>query len=289
MARKHQEVDIQDEPITVDMADGEPLYESDAYGSPQPDFGSDVTVMKQVGIGGPVPIVAPKHNTIQLQPIVVPLAVVPYLTQDSNVLRTDNRSAGGYAGDEAEESYREATSFDTVERKKTKTAKKKRKVSFPRIFSLASFIISALFVLPFLISYTTTKIGSMDIAGFNTLGFIRLWISAGFNIERDVFQLIYVIVMGLGGIGVIFTALGVIIGKYPKPLLSILSFLTSATFIGLLVYWIVKKTFVAKEQVAFIVLLAVSLFNFVVSIVFSILLNHREDREERRVKRGSEI
>ena len=290
MARKHQEVDIQEEPLMVDMADSEPLYEAEAYGSPQPDYGSDVTVMKQVGIGGPVPIVAPKHNTIQLQPIVVPLAVVPYMTQDSNVLRTDNRQAGGYDPDE-EESYREDTEFDTVERRRTKAVKKKRKVSFTRIFSFVSFIITALFIVPFFLSYKEANIGKMFIAEFDVIGIIRLWISAGFDIETDVIQLIYVIVMGLAGIQLLLTLLGVIIGKYPKPIVSILSFLTTGCFVGLLIYAIVDKnqTFVAKDEIGFIVLLAISALNFIMSILFSVLLNSREDREERIVRRGSEI
>ena len=36
------------------------LYESDAYGDPEPDAAASTTIMKPVGTGGPVPIVAPK-------------------------------------------------------------------------------------------------------------------------------------------------------------------------------------------------------------------------------------
>ncbi len=285
MSRKHQEVVIQDEPITVDMADGEPLYEADAYGSPQLDVGADVTVMKQVGIGGPVPIVAPKHNTIQLQPIVVPLAVVPYMTQDSNVLRTDSRQ-GGYESAE-EESYGEDTSFDTVERRKA--VRKKRKTSFPRIFSFVSFIVTALFILPFFLSYKMTNIGVMEIAGFDVIGIIKIWIAGGFDIEADVFNLIYVIVMGLACIQVVLTALGIIIGKYPKPISPILSFLNMGCFIGILVYDIVQGGFIADENIGLLVMLSVSAFNFLLTVIFSVLLNRREDREEQRIRRGSEI
>lgn len=285
MSRKHQEVVIQDEPITVDMADGEPLYEADAYGSPQLDVGADVTVMKQVGIGGPVPIVAPKHNTIQLQPIVVPLAVVPYMTQDSNVLRTDSRQ-GGYESAE-EESYGEDTSFDTVERRKA--VRKKRKTSFPRIFSFVSFIVTALFILPFFLSYKMTNIGVMEIAGFDVIGIIKIWIAGGFDIEADVFNLIYVIVMGLAGIQVVLTALSIIIGKYPKPISPILSFLNMGCFIGILVYDIVQGGFIADENIGLLVMLSVSAFNFLLTVIFSVLLNRREDREEQRIRRGSEI
>ena len=94
MSKKNRRQEVVLEPennAPVVFEEEKPLFEAEAYGSPQPEAGSDVTVMKQVGIGGPVPIVAPKHNTIQLQPIVVPLAVVPYMTQDSSVLRTEGR------------------------------------------------------------------------------------------------------------------------------------------------------------------------------------------------------
>lgn len=287
MSRKHQEdVFLEDEePVTVDMADSEPLYEADAYGSPQLDAGADVTVMKQVGIGGPVPIVAPKHNTIQLQPIVVPLAVVPYMTQDSNVLRTD-RGQAGYESEEEEE-YREDTEFAAVERKRA--VKKKRKVSLPRIFSLITFVITALFIVPFFLSYKETDIGVMAIDEFNVIGIIQLWISGGFDINYDVFNLIYVIVMGLAGIQVILSLLGVLFGKYPKPIAPILSFLNMGCFIGILIYNIVKDNFIVNDSIGFIVMLAVAAFNFVLSVVLSVLLNHREDKEELRSRRGSEI
>lgn len=287
MSRKHHEdVFLEDEePVTVDMADSEPLYEADAYGSPQLDAGADVTVMKQVGIGGPVPIVAPKHNTIQLQPIVVPLAVVPYMTQDSNVLRTD-RGQAGYESEEEEE-YREDTEFAAVERKRA--VKKKRKVSLPRIFSLITFVITALFIVPFFLSYKETDIGVMAIDEFNVIGIIQLWISGGFDINYDVFNLIYVIVMGLAGIQVILSLLGVLFGKYPKPIAPILSFLNMGCFIGILIYNIVKDNFIVNDSIGFIVMLAVAAFNFVLSVVLSVLLNHREDKEELRSRRGSEI
>ena len=67
----------------------EAVFESEAYGSPQPDAGMGTTVCKPVGIGGPIPIVAPRRTTIQLQPIIVPMAVVPYMSQDNDVLKVD--------------------------------------------------------------------------------------------------------------------------------------------------------------------------------------------------------
>lgn len=288
MPRKHQEVIIQEEqPEVVTVVESEPLFEAEAYGTPQPDAGSDVTVMKQVGIGGPVPIVAPKHNTIQLQPIVVPLAVVPYMTQDSNVLRTDTRAAGGY--ESGDDGYREATEFNTVERERSETRKKKKSPA-PRIFTLVTLVITALFIIPFLISCKFDNIGAMQIKAFDVIGLIKGWVDTKFSLSGDnAIGLAYIIIMMLAGVQLILSAIGLIIGKYPKPIAPILSFINMGAFIGLLVYFIVKKRFIVGDQVGFLVLLVLSILNFIISLVFSILLNSLEDRAEQRQKKGAEI
>ena len=71
----------------------EVLFESEAYGNAQPDAGMGTTVCKPMGIGGPIPVVAPKNNTIQLQPIIVPMAVVPYMSTFSGVSSFLEKSA----------------------------------------------------------------------------------------------------------------------------------------------------------------------------------------------------
>lgn len=286
MAKKHNEVAIPEEPAVVSFEESEPLFEAEAYGTPQPEAGSDVTVMKQVGVGGPVPIVAPKHNTIQLQPIIVPLAVVPYMTQDSNVLRTDSRGAGVY--ESGDDGYREATEFSTVER--TKSTKKKRKPMAARIFSLVTFLLSALVVLPFFLSNVVKDIGSMHITEFDVIMIFKVWIEAGFSVSgANAICLVYVILMFLTGVQVILALVGLIAGRYPKPIMPILSFISMAGFIGVLVYKIVSKNFVAGNEVGLLVLLVLSALGFVLSVIFSILLNHKEDKEEMNSKRGSEI
>lgn len=284
MAKKYQEFEVSEEPEVVTLEEVEPLFEAEAYGTPQPEAGSDVTVMKQVGIGGPVPIVAPKHNTIQLQPIVVPLAVVPYMTQDSNILRTDTRATGGY---ETDEDYREGVEFDT---ERTKEAKKKKGVSWVRILALITFVMSALTVLPFFLSEATENLGSMVIKDFNVIHIMRGWIAGGFmKSSADAINLVYFIVMCLVGIQTILTLLGVVIGKYPKPITPILSFITMGAFIGLLIYKIVSHSFAVKDEVGFLVLLVLSVLTFVLSLVFSILLNYREDKQEQKARKGAEI
>ena len=283
MSRKerNQEAFIKVDPVEQYVDDA--LLEAEAYGSPQPEAGSDVTVMKPVGIGGPVPIVAPKHNTIQLQPIVVPLAVVPYMTQDSNVLRTDARQAGGYIDNDE---YAEITQFESVTQQ-TRT-KKKRKNLLPRIFALVSLVFTVVMLLPFLISYSTGEIGAANITSFNIINIISVWANTKFS-WTPATNLIYIVVAFLTAVQVILLLIGAIIGKYPKPMIPIFSFINMGCLLGVLITEIVGKNFVASNEVGFIVVFCFSVVCFILSVVFSVILNHREDRAEMENKRKSEI
>ena len=280
MAKKdrNQAVVFSTEPIEQTLTEnGEPLFESEAYGSPQPEAGSDVTVMKPVGIGGPVPIVAPKHNTIQLQPIVVPLAVVPYMTQDSNVLRTDGRQQGGYVPDDE---YAESTQFEAVSRERTK---KKRHGLLPRIFALISLVLAAVALVPFLVSATLAD-GDM----FNIIDIIENWIANGFSWSPAT-SLLYIAVAFLAAVQAVLALVCAIIGKYPKPITPIFSFIDMSCMIGILISQIVAKTFDATKQTSFMIVLVASILGFLTSVVFSVILNHREDRVEQDKRRRSEI
>ena len=53
------------------------LYESEAYGDPEPDAAASTTVTKPVGIGGPVPIVAPKATPYSCSPSSCPSRSCP--------------------------------------------------------------------------------------------------------------------------------------------------------------------------------------------------------------------
>lgn len=128
MVKKNSEAfDLGTEPVReaeVLAADEqeETLYETDAYIAPETDPGANVTITKTIGRGGPVPIVAPRHDTIQLQPIIVPLAVVPYMSQDSAMLRTEGTQRGTVRSSE----YAEPVYFEPVNAKKDKNGAKNR-------------------------------------------------------------------------------------------------------------------------------------------------------------------
>lgn len=283
MSKKDKKQEIVMTPDTGEIkTDDEPMFESEAYTAPQPEAGSDVTVLKPVGTGGPVPIVAPKHNTVQLQPIVVPLAVVPYMTQDSSVLRTDGRGQNVYAQATVESD--EATDFQTISARKVK---KQVKVQ-PRVFALVTFLLSALTVLPFILSYFMPKIGNMSIEIFNVIGLIKGWIANGFELH-PLANLDYVVVAGLSAILTVVSLVAIIVGKYPRAFNFIFSLASAAALVALLVKWLIDKSFVAQEKVAFLVVLVLSLVNFVLTIVFSILMNKLDDKMENAENMSREI
>lgn len=278
---KKQEIVMTPDNGEIKLED-EPMFESEAYAAPQPEAGSDVTVLKPVGTGGPVPIVAPKHNTIQLQPIVVPLAVVPYMTQDSNVLRTDGRGQNVYAQATVEND--EATDFETVSARKVK---KKGKVQ-PRIFALVTFLLSALTVLPFILSYFMPSVGSVSIEKLNVIGVIKNWIANGFAL-RPLSNIAYIGVAAVSAVMTIASLISVIVGKYPRAFNFIFALASSGAMLALLIKWLVTKTFVASEKIAFLIVLVLCLVNLVLTIVFAILMNKLDDKVENMQNMSREI
>lgn len=278
---KKQEIVMTPDNGEIKLED-EPMFESEAYAAPQPEAGSDVTVLKPVGTGGPVPIVAPKHNTIQLQPIVVPLAVVPYMTQDSNVLRTDGRGQNVYAQATVEND--EATDFETVSARKVK---KKGKVQ-PRIFALVTFLLSALTVLPFILSYFMPSVGSVPIEKLNVIGVIKNWIDNGFAL-RPLSNIAYICVAVVSAVMTIASLISVIVGKYPRAFNFIFALASSGAMLALLIKWLVTKTFVVSEKIAFLIVLVLCLVNLVLTIVFAILMNKLDDKVENMQNMSREI
>ncbi|MBO4381015.1 MAG: hypothetical protein J5815_02545 [Clostridia bacterium] len=286
MSKKNRKKDVVLEPEnneTLVFEEDKPLYESEAYGSLQPEAGSDVTVVKQIGLGGPVPIVAPKHSTIQLQPIVVPLAVVPYMSQDSGVLRTEGKPA--YAGDE----YAEATDFS--EAQDAKRAKREKRLH-PRLFVLATLLISAVLVLPFILSYFMNSLGSLDFGGadhFNIIGTITSWIQNRAVDNDNLLRDILFIATGVSvAIMLVVELIAFLAGKYPRAFSIIFALISSGTSLAVLIIDMVAGSFVASERVAIIVFLALALFNLLLAIIFTVVFNRADDKEDRQ-KYSSEI
>lgn len=277
--KKKQEV-VTMQPSTEVGFETEPMFETEAYTAPQPDAGADVTVMKPVGTGGPVPIVAPKHGTIQLQPIVVPLAVVPYMTQDSSVLRTDARAQGNASADVDDE----ATDFEAIEAKKLK----KQRASRPRIFGLVTLLVSVVALLPFILSLFMDEVYGIDLTSFNLKTIIENWIADGFA-WRPLHNLGYVCIAGVNAICALFALLTIVFGKYPRLLNILLTLASTVALVVYLVLLIVRAQFVVADSVAYLVVLGASALNSVLAIVFTILMNKLDDKSENSQLSAMEI
>jgi len=96
------------------------------------------------------------------------------------------------------------------------------------------------------------------------------------------------LVAAVSGIGIILNLIGLLSGKYQKGGNGIFSFVNMMSFIGLIIYWSVIKSFVLANSVAFVILLGIACGTFVLSIVGSIVVSHFEDNED-RTARVSEI
>lgn len=283
MAKKDKNKEVVFSPDNGEVkVDDEPMFDAEAYGSPQPEAGSDVTVMKTVGIGGPVPIVAPKHNTVQLQPIVVPLAVVPYMTQDSSVLRTDGKQQGGYMSSSVDG---DVTEFENIEDEKIK---KKVKVQ-PRIFALVTFIVSLLTLLPFLIGRFATNVGDMDFSRYDVIGTITKWSEPnGFNI-RPLSNFAFIGVACVSAILMLTAIVSMIIGKYPRAFNFVLTLGSALALIAYLIKLVAAEQFVLNDFITLVVLVTIALLNLLLTIIFSFVLNKLDDEVDDTNRSSREI
>lgn len=261
----------------------ETLYESEAYGNPRPDEGMKTTVMKTVGVGGPVPIIAPKHNTIQLQPIIVPLAVVPYMSQDSSVLRTEG-------GEEDADGVRTAAvEFDAARIQAEKRAASRKLSTTFRIFSVVTFFLAALIAAGFMFAAFHPALGALDFSGNDVIGNIE--VIAGGAAPAVMSQTVTNIIAAFGvALALLASLLGVIIGKYARKTLIFSSVLALGAFAAELIAQAVRDTFSLAASGALILMAALAAVMFVVSAAFAAVAVRKEEETEEVIMRAeSEI
>lgn len=270
MARKknrQNEMTAQNQAVNFEQ---EPMFESDAYLTPQPEAGSDVTVLKPVGPAGPAPIVTPSHSTVQLQAIVVPLAVVPYMSHDSSVLATN---APAYAQAQQQAVAGQAAEFE-LEAKKLK----KQRKSQPRVFALVNFLLYAVALLPFILAIFMDEFKGISLKGYNVIAIIQNWIANGFSWQLGTIG--NVGIAAVLAIGAVISLLTIVFGKYLKFVNIVLTLLAVVAHVVFLVKWILNNQFVINNSIPFFVSGIASIVNFILAIVFSSLTNKLEDKTE---------
>ena len=260
------------------MLQEEVLFESEAYGSAQPDAGMGTTVCKPVGIGGPVPIIAPKNSTIQLQPIVVPMAVVPYMSQDNDVLKTEGVQL-------VEEYDTQASDFSRMEAEQKVEKKKKSQKAGARAASFFMFLLSGLVVVAYMLAYFKPEVFTLNFGkDLNVIGQIVDWTK---DIEPAdmATTILHAICFGLAGITAITTLITLIVGKLPAGFVLALSLISAVAVDAALIYNAVLATqdgakFVAKDWLEYIIVAGIATLAFIISIIVLVALNKKKDLYE---------
>ena len=251
MARKNHHVTTLSPEVTEAAAPAPvqeaALYESEAYGTPQPDEGATTTVMKPVGIGGPVPIVAPKHNTIQLQPIIVPLAVVPYMTQDTDVLRTDA----------------------------------------PQDAAFVTFVFAALAVAAYIVAYFHPQIHpEYSLAQVDIIGMIKKWVETGTPFDYSL-TLVNCLAALMLAVSFVASLVGFVAGRFARKTIALSALVALAAYAAELVHQVIAHHFDAEVDWAVLLMLALCGLVFVLAVAFAVAEIKREDREEEELLRSS--
>lgn len=246
----------------------EPMFESDAYYVPQPNAGADVTVLKTVGAGGPAPIVTPTNSTVQLQAVVVPVAVVPYMSHDSSILMAQTPA------------YRPYGQQQPIAPANTGAEKiKKQRKCQPRIFGLVNFLLYTVALLPFILAFFMDEVGGISLAHYNLIEIVHNWIANGFS-WTPLVNIGYFCIAAVLAVGAVISLLTIIFGKYAKVLNILLTLLAVGAHVAFLVKRIINNEFVPQASIAFLVCGIASVVNFIVSIAFTAATNKLADKAE---------
>ena len=260
------------------MLQEEVLFESEAYGSAQPDAGMGTTVCKPVGIGGPVPIIAPKNSTIQLQPIVVPMAVVPYMSQDNDVLKTEGVQL-------VEEYDTQASDFSRMEAEQKVEKKKKSQKAGARAASFFMFLLSGLVVVAYMLAYFKPEVFTLNFGkDLNVIGQIVDWAKET-EPANMITTILHAVCFGLAGITAITTLITLIVGKLPAGFVLTLSLLSAVAVDAALIYDAVAVTkggaeFVFNDFLEYIIVAGIATLAFLISIIVLVALNKKKDLYE---------
>lgn len=281
MARKNnvQNFVPEQEYVQEDVAlQEEVLFESEAYGNAQPDAGMGTTVCKPVGIGGPIPIIAPRNNTIQLQPIIVPMAVVPYMSQDSAVLQTEGQQL-------VEEYDTAASDFSRMEAEQKAEKKVKSQKAGARAASFFMFLLSGLIVVAYMLAYFKPEVLTLNFGRhLNVIGDVVAWAKGTAPADMAT-TILHAVCLGMSGITAITTLITLIVGKLPAGFVLILSLLASVAVDSAIIYNAVMFTkdgaaFVVKDWAEYIGVAAVATLAFIISIIVLVALNRKKNLYE---------
>lgn len=273
MSKKNEEIQVEMDTID-DISD---ILESEAYQEPKEKDTAEEMVVKPIGQGGPVPIIAPKKDTIQLQPIVVPLAVVPYMAQDNGSLRSEVTKSKDIQQKEEEDAANEIAIKDQI-----KQLKKRQKIN-KRVFSLFAFLFAALAMVPFIVAKFVDEwaIGGsvISMANYDIITQIEFW-TKGVPPLNMAYTILGTITFCFSGLGALLSLIGIIFGTFPHVLNIMLPTLSLISMLIMLILSIVWKDFQILSFVFVIVVMALNLIQFILACIFAAVLNKSVDKVE---------
>lgn len=215
------------------------------------------TVMKSIGSGA-VPISTPSQ-IIQLQPIVVPIAIVPFASQNQKVVQYGNEQA-----QESPTTTQDTTNFYAQ-------AQRNKAVNRKKSFVLTVF--SLIFILPFVLAYFKPNlVATFLLTDLDVLGKIKYFIGgAQFVISGEIVFLLLSFALGLALICFLVALISSVIGKYSKIGMLILSVFPALFSVGATLYAFVPSfNFIAWNKIAFILPAAIGVLQTISAAVFAI-------------------
>lgn len=234
-------------PAAAPADSGVPEDIAESYKPATPKFAG--ATFKKLQPNGPIPVIAP-INPVQLTPIVVPVAIVPYATQNQPMLQYasdgnayftgDGSSAGGayadgsmgggagvgtagapgeYASDGTAAAY--AADAEVAENGKSN-----------KFFAFLSLLFGILTILPAVFAYVGLKLGSLDFSKSNFIGAAITSFSDG-TILANIGNLLFVVGIVVAVVFAIVALVSLFAKKAPKLFIAglVLIVLTVAGFL----------------------------------------------------------
>lgn len=200
---------------------------------------------------------------IKLQPIIVPLAVVPYMTQDQNMV-------GGVQS----APYHEFGTYCEAETLSGNKSKKKSKIA-SRFLALFMALISALLVASFILAKFFDFIGPLSLDKINIIDSMNQW-AHGYPPQNMIIDLLLTISAGISAFALIGGAVAFLFGDYPKYTSVLGSLLMASPLLAVLIYEIIKNQFVLQKEIVFVILVGVTLLKLLISLIAFVTLSVRE-------------
>lgn len=221
------------------------------------------TVVKPVSAGA-VPIIPPSA-VVQLQPIVVPIAVVPFETHDTKMLH-DAQKQGFIPATLDESAPKGGSSENTEETVYVALDKKKDKFK-----SFISLFFTILYLIPFIIAYFKSDlIPSLPLNDLNAIGKLVKLFGGGLTLAGEIPSIMLIVSLLLSLVCLIMSLFSAIIGRYSKIGTLTLAVFPALISIGVIAYTYIPALGFTGNKTAFFIPAAIGTLHTIFAAIFAI-------------------